>query len=256
MIQPLSEADHICQNLQVHFDRMLCNVLEKYYLFSGFTLLLGSLCQHANLKLTPGLGPGMVASSYLIRQWGEGHILDETGFLGAYGIYPDNQSIFLLPGTQEFFNYLTGFLENPVQSGICFFDQLQYAIAAKECLQLYLCSHQIFSKRATEFACYDKVLCRNKPWKWLAQLGIHSRIWKARHHLKVQQLNSVKAQVIYQGDSYPENSPEHQYLHFLSYQLVSESPVWSGYWVPMSANQDQDWLACPRKPKITGLNWY
>jgi len=38
--------------------------------------------------------------------------------------------------------------------------------------------------------------------------------------------------------------------------LVFKSLVWSGYWVPMSANQDWDWLASPWKPKITEPDWY
>jgi hypothetical protein len=48
VIQPLalSEADHICQTLQIHFDGMLCNVLGKYYSFLGVTLLLGSIFQY------------------------------------------------------------------------------------------------------------------------------------------------------------------------------------------------------------------
>ena len=39
-------------------------------------------------------------------------------------------------------------------------------------------------------------------------------------------------------------------------QLVLESPVWSGYWVPCGSNHDQDWLGLPRKPRKTGLDWY
>jgi len=49
-----------------------------------------------------------------------------------------------------------------------FFSQQRYVVATKECLQLYLCSHPNFSKRATEFACHDKAMQRNKPWEWLA----------------------------------------------------------------------------------------
>ena len=39
-IQPLSDANHICQTFQVGFDRMLCEALEKYYSSPGFTLPL------------------------------------------------------------------------------------------------------------------------------------------------------------------------------------------------------------------------
>jgi hypothetical protein len=218
MIQPLPEADHICQTLQVHFDRMLCNVLDKYHSFPGFTLLLGSLCQYVGAEQPYTLGAGIVASSYLIQQQGEGHILDNTGLFGAYAITSSHEDINLLNGTEEFFRYLTEFLKSPEQSVTHIFDQQQYAMAAKECLQLYLCSHRNFSKGATEFSHHDKALCRNKPWEWVARLGVHSRIWKARHHFKVQQFNSLKAQTLCYDDSYPDNSPEHQYLRFLSYQ--------------------------------------
>jgi hypothetical protein len=43
MMQPSSEANNISQTLQVDFDRILCNMLEKHHSFPGFTLLLGSL---------------------------------------------------------------------------------------------------------------------------------------------------------------------------------------------------------------------
>jgi hypothetical protein len=131
---------------------------------------------------------------------------------------PNFSDIDIVPGTEVFFSYLTEFLKNPEQSGTCFFDQKHYATAAKECLQLYLCGHHNFSKRATEFACHDKLLCRNKPWEWLARLGVHSRIRKARHHFKVQQHNFIKPQKFYHHDSYPKNSPQHQYCQSLSYQ--------------------------------------
>jgi hypothetical protein len=218
MIQPLSEADHICQTLQVHFNSMLCNVLEKYYSFPGFTLLLRGFCQYIGAKQPYTLGAGILASSYLIRWQGEGHILDDTGLLGAFAIDFNVKEISFLYGAKEFFSYLTGFLKNPEHSGTCFFDQKCYATAAQECLQLYLCSHHNFSKGSTEFSHHDKALCRTKPWEWVARLGVHSRIWKARHHFKVQQHNSVKAQTITQDNFYPENSPEHQKLRSLLYR--------------------------------------
>jgi hypothetical protein len=191
---------------------MLCNVLKKYYSFPGFTLLLGGFCQYMGAKQPYTLGIGIVASSYLIWQQGEGHILDNTGLFGAYRITSNLKDIDFAPGTKEFFSYLTGFLKNSEQSGTCFFDQKHYATAAKECLQLYLCSHRNFSKGSTEFSYHDKALCRNKPWEWVARLGVHSRMWKARHHFKVQQHKTLK------HSSFPENSPEHQCYRSLSYR--------------------------------------
>ena len=218
MLQPLSEANHICQTFQVHFDRMLCDVLEKYHSFPGFILLLGGLCQYMEAKEQYTLGAGMVASLYLIWQSGNGHILDDTGLCGAHEISFDSEDIYLLPYADEFFNYLTKFLKNPKRSGTCFFGQQRYVMASKECLQLYLCSHRNFSEAATQFTLHDQTLRRSKPLRWVARLGVHSRIWKARHHFKVQQLNSVTVQDICQEDSYPEHSPEHQYLRSLLYR--------------------------------------
>jgi hypothetical protein len=219
IIQPFPEADHICQTLQVHFNRMLCNVLEKYHSSPGFTLLLGGLCQYVGAKQPYTLGAGMVASSYLIQQQGEGHILENRGFFGAYGVISNLKDIYFIPGTKEFFSYLTGFLKNSEHSGTYFFDQKHYATAAKECLQLYLCSHHNFFKRSTEFSHHAKALRRNKPWEWVARLGVHSRIRKARHHFKVQQHNSLKTHTyISPHSSFPENSFEHQYCRSLSYR--------------------------------------
>ena len=219
MTQPFPEADHICETLQVQFDRMLRNILEKYHSFPGFTLLLGSLFQYTSATQPYTCGAGIVASSYLIRKRGEGVILDETGLSGANGIRSQDKYIYLLPGTREFFSYLAGFLENPDRSGNYIFDQQRYATATKECLQLYLCSRRNFSKGATEFTLHDQTLRRSKPLAWLARLGVHSRIWKARNRFKAQQLQSIKAQgILSQHDSFPENSPQHQYYRFLSYQ--------------------------------------
>ena len=197
---------------------MLCNVLEKYHSFPGFTLRLGSICQYMSAKKLYTLLIGILASSYLIRQRGEGHILDDTGLFGANRIIFQHRDVYLLSGAREFFSYLTGFLENPERSGPSFFDQQRCTTAAKECLQLYLCNHHSFSKATTEFACRDKAMHRYKPWEWVARLGVHSPIWKARHHFKVQQRNFVKARVIHQNISYPENSPQHQYCRSLSYR--------------------------------------
>jgi hypothetical protein len=106
--------------------------------------------------------------------------------------------------------------------------------AAKECLQLYLCSHRDFSKGATEFACRDMAICRSKPWAWVARLGVHSRIRKGRRHFKVLRRRSIKASRRVHWDYFfPEKFPEHQYDRFLSYRwaldllpfLLEQSPV-------------------------------
>jgi hypothetical protein len=199
---------------------MLCNSLENYHLFPGFTLLLGSLCQYVGAKQPYAFHPGIVASLYLTQHWGEGRFLDDTELFGANGII-SHQRFVLAFGSQEFFSYFTELLESPERSSTHLFDQKQYAMAAKECLQLYLCSYHHFSKGATEFAYRDKVLCRNKPSAWISRLGVHSRIRKGRHHFKVQQFNSVKAQIfISQVAIAPENFPKHEpeYYQFLSYR--------------------------------------
>ena len=45
MMQPSTEADRISRTLQVDFDKILCNVLEKHHSFPGFALVLGGLLQ-------------------------------------------------------------------------------------------------------------------------------------------------------------------------------------------------------------------
>jgi len=48
-------------------------------------------------------------------------------------------------------------------------------------------------------------------------MGVHSRIWKARHHSQV--LLRVKGRIYNFPDaSYPENSPHHEYCRSLSYR--------------------------------------
>ena len=163
----IHEADHICRTLQAHFDRMLCDVLEKYHSFPGFTLLLGSLCQYVSAKQCYTLAAGIVVSSYLIQQQREGHILGTRGLFGDNRIISRNGAIYLLLNTPEFFSYLTKFLESSERSRTHIFDQQQYATAAKECLQLYLCSHHNFPWGATEFACHNKAMRRSKPWEWV-----------------------------------------------------------------------------------------
>jgi len=222
VIQPLafSEADHICRTLQAHFDRMLCDVLEKYHSFPGFTLLLGSLCQYVSIKQPHTLVAGIVVSSYLIQQQGEGRTLDNRRLFGDNRIISRNGAIYLLLNTPQFFSYLTKFLESPERSGTHIFDQQQYATASKECLQLFLCSHHNFPRGATEFACHNKAMRRSKPWEWVVRLGVHRRIRDKRRHFTLLQRRSIDAlgSIIYQHHPFPESSPEHQYCRFLSYR--------------------------------------
>ena len=211
MIQPLSEADHICQTIQVQFDRMLCDSLEEHHSFPGFSLLLGCIFQHMNRRPPHSLLPAIVDVLYPISLAGEGRILDRTGVFGANGIY--------IHGTSKFFMYLMELLESPERSGIHIVDQQWYATTAKECLQLFLCSHRNFSKGATDFACYDKAIRRNKPWEWVARLGVHSRIRSGRRQFKLLQCRSIRARAFFSQDhSFPENSPENKYYRFLSYR--------------------------------------
>jgi len=108
MMQPSSEAQRVSQALQVDFDRILSNVLKKYYFFPGFTLLLGSLLQSvSNTKRRAIFPPGMVASLYLVRRRGEGYILDDIGLSGIDG----NDSF--SGNTPGFLTYLTQLLEHP-----------------------------------------------------------------------------------------------------------------------------------------------
>ena len=101
MMQPSSEVNQISQTLQVDFDRILCNVLEKYHSFPGFALLLGSLLQSMNITQGYPFPLGMVTYLNLVRQRGEGHLLDDIGFSGmteAHGY---------VTGTPKFLIYLT-----------------------------------------------------------------------------------------------------------------------------------------------------
>ena len=216
VMQPSPEADHISQNFQANFDRMLRNALEKYHSCPGFTLLLGSILQYRNIKqrllLFP---PGLVASLYLVRQQREGHILDDIGLSGIC------TPTLRVTGTEEFLAYFVELLENPERSGTHAFDQQSYATAAaKECLELCLCSYHKFSKGATESAHRGKVLMRNKPWAWKARLGVRSRIRRVIRHSTVRQWKSIKARIvdIDQYASLSHNSLMHEYYRFLSYQ--------------------------------------
>ena len=207
MVQPSSEANQISHTLQVDFDRILCNVLERHYSFPGFTLLLGSLLLSImDIKQQHAYPPaGMVAYLCLVRQRGEGHILDDIGFSGIFGTHRS------ITGTLEFLTYLAELLGNPERSGTHVFDQQRHTTAAKECLQLCLCSCH---EGAMEPGYRDKALRRSKPSAWIARMGVRSRIRKGRHHLQVR----LKASYIFQNQSFPENSPQHQYYQSLSYQ--------------------------------------
>jgi len=214
-MQPFPEAELISQTLQANFDKMLCDSLEKYRPCPGYSLLLGSIVQYTNLRHHPLLvPPGMVATLYLDHQQGQGNILDDTGLSGIYTPTIETS------GTAEFLAYFIELLENPERADTNAFDQHGYVIAAKECLELCLCSHHKFSKGATESTRHDKVLLRDQPWAWKVRLGIHSRIRKAIRQLTVQQWKSFKAWTddIDQYPSFPHNSFMHEYYRFLSYQ--------------------------------------
>jgi len=209
-MQPSSEANNISQTLQVDFDRILCNILEKYHSFPGFALLLGSLFPSIEdiKKLT--FPPGMVTYLYLVRQQGEGYLLDDIKFSGIVQVGG------CVNGTQEFLVYLTQLLENPERAGTHVFDQQRYTTAAKECLQLCLCNYRDFSKRATESGHHDRALRRSKPSAWIARMGVRSKIRKSRHQLQV--LLKASSRYISQEASFPENSPEHEFYRSMSYQ--------------------------------------
>jgi len=160
----------------------------------------------------------MVASWYLVCQWGEGYILKAIGIGETVEIISDDDSKLknLYP---QYFTYLAELLENPTRTGTCVFDQQRYATAAKECLQLCLCSHNTFSRGATDFSRRDEALRRDKPSAWLRRLGVHSRMWRARRHFKFRQHKLLKFQIhIDQYNPFPENSPQHEYCRSLSYR--------------------------------------
>ena len=161
-MQLSSEANQIFQTHQVDFDRILCNVLEKYDSFPGFTLLLGSLFPSIKNMIELYYPPsGMVAYLNLVRRRGEGYLLDDIRFhrITEVGGWSN--------GTPEFLAYLTELLGNPERSGTRFFDQQRYTTAAKECLQLCLCSHHNFSKGVLKSSHHDRELRRNKPSAWI-----------------------------------------------------------------------------------------
>ncbi|KIM37588.1 hypothetical protein M413DRAFT_30784 [Hebeloma cylindrosporum] len=221
---PLTEVDHshIFQALQGTFDRILCNVLEKYHSFPGFALLLGVVHWYTKPKRKKCHVREELSSWYLVRYRSlrEGAILNAIGY---NGILKFDGGFCSKLTFKEILAYFADSLENPVRSGPQIFDKQRYATAAKECLQLCLCSHNTFSKGATEFFHRDKSLRRDKPWAWIRRSGVHSRIWIARHHSKVRLLKSTKRwYTIDPGCRYPEGSPIHEYLRSLPYRGALE----------------------------------
>jgi len=216
MMQLPSEVHHISQTHEVDFDRILCNALEGYHSLPGFNLLLGGLLQFImHIKQQHFYPPGMVAYLCLVCWQGEGYIFDDIGFCGIGA--PDLQVGFI-SGTLQFLLYLRQLLENPERAGTHVFDQHRYKTAARECLQLCLCSHRYFSKGTTESGQRDGALRRSKPSAWIARMGVHSRIWKARHHFHVLLRKASTRRFIHQNSFFPDNSPEHEYCRSLSYR--------------------------------------
>jgi len=184
---------------------MLCNVLEKYYSWPGFSLRLGSILQYRNSKSPLSLCPGILASSYLVRQSGEEQLLDVIYSRRGY----------ILGISDVFINYFAELLENPGRSGTAGFDQHRYMTAAKECLQLCLCSHHSFSMGAMESTLRDKTLRRYKPFAWRTRLGFHSRIQKGLNYVQVKLFNRWSIQ---DPSSLPKNSLQFEFYLYLSYQ--------------------------------------
>jgi hypothetical protein len=174
-------------------------------------LLLGGLLLYMNRNDPISTDPGIPASLYLVRRR-QGHILNDVGFSGTWEATSRTHTIQI--GIFEFCAYFAELLENHERAGIHVFDQQRYATAAKECLELCLCSRGKFSKGAVEFAC-DKGLRRSKPWAWIARLGVHSRIRKARQYVIRQQTLPT---VVDQHASLPENSLEHECYRSLAYR--------------------------------------
>ena len=217
MKQPFAEAYYTLQAVQSNCDRMLRNTLAKYHSFPGFALLLAGLLRYMNAGGAESFFPEIVASLYLGRQQGEGHIFDDTGLSGLLESRPDARVC--RAGTLEFLTYFAELLENLERSQIHFFDSQSYATASKECLQLCLCNHRRFSKGMLESDHRDKALRRSKPFVWIRRLGVHTRIRKCRLQLKVRQWKSLKPRItIDQYASLASASPEYEYYRFLSYR--------------------------------------
>ena len=162
-----------------------------------------------SIKQRYGYPLGMVAYLCLIRQRGEGNILDGIEIFAALGA---------MAGTPQFLAYLTQFLPNAERAGAHVFDQQRYAMAAKECLQLCLCSYRHFSRGGAMVSSHhERALRRNKPTAWIARMGVHSRIRKGSHRLQVL-LGLTAWRYINQGSLFPGNSPHHECRRSLSYQ--------------------------------------
>jgi hypothetical protein len=213
----LAEADHILRAVRFNCDKMLRNTLAKYHALPGCALFLAGLLQHANTGGPESFFPEIVTSLYLGRQRGEGYIFDDTELSELLNSRP--QGKMCTTGTLEFLAYFAELLEDPERSKTHFFDSQSYATASKECLQLCLSNHRRFSKGMLESDHGDKALRRSKPFAWIRQLGVHTRIRKCRRQLNVRQRKSLKRRItIDQYVSLAIDSPEYEYYRSLSYR--------------------------------------
>jgi len=196
---------------------MLRNTLAKYHSFPGFALLLAGLLRYMNAGGAESFFPEIVASLYLGRQQGEGHIFDDTGLSGLLESRPEARVCTV--GALEFLTYFAELLENPERSKTHFFDSQSYTTASKECLQLCLSNHQRFSKGTMEFSHRDKALRRSKPFAWIRRLGVHTKIRKCRRQLNVRQWKLLKLRItIDQYASLAIHSLEYECYRSLSYR--------------------------------------
>lgn len=64
------------------------------------------------------------------------------------------------------------------------------------------------------------MLLRNKPWLWKGRLGVHSKIRKSRHQLKVQQYKRFKVtwNTDYTSGVLLEENLKNEYYQFLVYK--------------------------------------
>jgi hypothetical protein len=183
---------------------MLRNILEKHSHYPGVALLLGTLLEHKKIGYPPTHFPMPIVPLHPL------FILHGTEFGGLMDLYVEKE----VPSHQEFFNYFAGLLEDPQRSKAYVFDEQRYVAASKECMQLCLSRRSTFSRGTVEFAHRDNVLRRNNPSQWRSRLGVHSRIRKARRHVKARQLKSLQAQD-YLDHSVPT---ENEYSRSLSYR--------------------------------------
>jgi len=198
---------------------MLRNTLQNCCHFPGVALILGAILVLEHKKIGHQYFPysrKTITSLYPLDT------LLRTEFSTIMTIYFK----YVVTGN-DFLNYLAQFLEDPQQSMTHVFDQQRYATTSKECLQLCLCSHHKFSKRALGLVHQDDILHRSKPWLWRRPLGIHSRIRKGRHHLKVRQQKLLKGQRRFdwtlllsknRDRLFSDGFPEHEYHRSLLYR--------------------------------------